>query len=75
MKKILFIATGVRFLAVAVWQFLLKEPTFDATDGYLVNLNDKGVIIEGYDAVAYFTDHKAVKGSDQYAVKYHGATY
>jgi hypothetical protein len=41
----------------------------------LVNLNDKGVIIEGYDAVAYFTDHKAVKGSDQYAVKYHGATY
>lgn len=75
MKKVPFIATGVIVLAVAAWYFFLKEPTFNATDGYLVNLDDKGVIIEGYDAVAYFTDNKAVKGSNRYTVKYHGATY
>ncbi|HEX6168957.1 MAG TPA: YHS domain-containing (seleno)protein [Chitinophagaceae bacterium] len=75
MKKILFIATGVVVLAAAVWYFFIKEPTFNATDGYLVNLNDKGVIIEGYDPVAYFTDNMPVKGNEQFRFKYHGATY
>ena len=69
MKKILFISTGVIVLAVAVWYFFLKEPTFNATDGYLVNLNDKGVIIEGYDPVAYFTDNMPVKGNEQFKFK------
>lgn len=35
MKKILFIATGIVVLAVAVWYFFINEPTFNATDGYL----------------------------------------
>ena len=75
MKKIFSIAIGVIVLAVAVWYFSLKEPTFNATDGYLVNLNEKGVIIEGYDPVAYFTENMPVKGSDKFTFKYHGATY
>src|SRR5215204_2090893 len=75
MKKILFIASGVIVLALAVWYFFIKEPTFNATDGYLVNLNDKGVTIEGYDPVAYFTDNMPVKGNEQIKFKYHGGTY
>lgn len=75
MKKWFVIGAIVIIAGVAVWYFFLKEPTFNATDGYLVNLNDKGVIIEGYDPVAYFTDNMPVKGSEQFKFKYHGATY
>jgi YHS domain-containing protein len=75
MKKILFVAIGSIVLVAGVWYFFIKEPTFNATDGYLVNLNEKGVIIEGYDPVAYFTDNLPVKGNGQFAYKYHGATY
>lgn len=34
-----------------------------------------GVAINGYDAVAYFTDHKPIKGSDKFAATYKGATF
>lgn len=75
MKKWFIVAAIVIVTGVAAWYFFLKEPTFNATDGYLVNLNDKAVIIEGYDPVAYFTDNAAVKGTEQFSYKYHGATY
>lgn len=38
------------------------------------NLED-GLAIEGYDPVAYFTDHKPVKGKKEYAYTYLGVTY
>jgi YHS domain-containing protein len=34
-----------------------------------------GVAINGYDAVAYFTDHKPVKGSNKYTTSFKGATF
>jgi YHS domain-containing protein len=40
-----------------------------------VNVDSNGVILKGYDAVAYFTQDKAVKGSPQYQTTYEGATY
>jgi|ERR1700722_17810680 len=39
------------------------------------NLDSKGVILKGYDPVAYFTQKKAVKGSPKYQTTYQGATY
>lgn len=42
---------------------------------YFNNLNDKGVIIDGYDPVAFFTDNKPVKGDAQYQYSYENATY
>src|SRR5262249_23583002 len=44
-------------------------------DGYLVNVDQNGVIIEGYDPVAFFTDGKPVKGDPNYSFKYEGASY
>jgi YHS domain-containing protein len=41
----------------------------------LINLDDKGVIIDGYDPVAYFNQQKPVMGSDQFKSTYNGATY
>jgi YHS domain-containing protein len=75
MKKIGLISSAAVVLAAATWYFFFKEPSFNATEGYLVNLNDKGIIIEGYDPVAYFTDGKPVKGNQQFTYKYNGAAY
>ena len=75
MKKIIIIAVVLAGLGVAAYFLFFKEPTFKATNGYLVNLDDKGIIIGGYDPVAYFTDNKPVKGSEQYTAQFEGATY
>ena len=40
-----------------------------------LNLDSKGVILKGYDPVAYFTQKKAVKGSPKYQTTYQRATY
>jgi YHS domain-containing protein len=40
-----------------------------------VNVDSKGVILKGYDAVAYFTQGKPVKGDRAIKSTYKGATY
>jgi YHS domain-containing protein len=41
----------------------------------LINLDDKGVIIDGYDPVAYFMERKPVQGVSQFNTVYNGAIY
>ncbi len=41
----------------------------------LLNLDDKGVIIEGYDPVAYFTESKPTEGKPEFQSKYNGSVY
>jgi YHS domain-containing protein len=41
----------------------------------LVNVNKDGVILDGYDPVAFFTDNKPVLGTTAYQSSYHGAIY
>ncbi len=36
---------------------------------------EKGLAIQGYDPVAYFTEHKAVKGKQEIAYRHEGVTY
>lgn len=36
---------------------------------------ERGVAIQGYDPVAYFTQAKAINGSSQYQYNYEGVTY
>jgi YHS domain-containing protein len=40
-----------------------------------VNVDSSGVILKGYDVVAYFTQNKAVKGDPKYQTTYQGAIY
>jgi YHS domain-containing protein len=40
-----------------------------------VNVDSNGVILKGYDAVAYFTRHQAVKGNPAIQTRFEGATY
>lgn len=39
------------------------------------NVNENGVILDGYDAVAFFTDNKPVKGDPSFQFTYEGAIY
>jgi YHS domain-containing protein len=41
----------------------------------LLNVDGKGVAIQGYDPVAFFTDSRPVKGNPQFESEYHGAKY
>jgi YHS domain-containing protein len=46
-----------------------------AVAGSAVNVDRKGVAIEGYDPVAYFTMYKPVKGNKDHVVSWMGATW
>jgi YHS domain-containing protein len=52
-----------------------KQIKTDEEKGFLNNTDPDGVTLQGYDAVAYFTEMKAVKGDPQYSARYNGATY
>jgi YHS domain-containing protein len=43
--------------------------------GPKVNVDKNGVILHGYDSVAYFKQKKAVKGDPKFSSSYGGATY
>jgi YHS domain-containing protein len=52
-----------------------KQITTDAEKSFLNNIDPNGVTLQGYDAVSYFTEMKAVKGDPKYSSRYNGATY
>jgi YHS domain-containing protein len=41
----------------------------------LLNVDKSGVAIQGYDPVAFFTEHSPVKGNARFTSVYQGATY
>jgi len=63
MKKLLF--ATITLLAVARLAIAAE----------VINVDQNGLALQGYDPVAYFTDHKPVKGNPQFTVTYNGATY
>ena len=60
-------------LVLALFVGLLAVPGL-ARAKDLINQSD-GIAIGGYDTVAYFTDAKAVKGSDEFSSTWLGATW
>jgi YHS domain-containing protein len=69
MKKTLFSMVAVLSLAGAA--FADQTPDHKV----LVLKNKDGAAILGYDAVAYFTDHKPAKGNPKISSEYEGAKY
>ncbi|MEK6701454.1 MAG: YHS domain-containing (seleno)protein [Planctomycetota bacterium] len=41
----------------------------------LINIDERGLAMEGYDPVSYFTDGKPIKGDNSIARSFQGATY
>ena len=52
-----------------------KQITTDEEKTFLNNTDPDGVTLQGYDAVSYFTQMKAVKGDPKYSARHNGATY
>jgi YHS domain-containing protein len=52
-----------------------KQIKTDEEKSFLNNVDREQVILQGYDAVAYFTEMKAVKGDPRFFARYNGATY
>jgi YHS domain-containing protein len=57
--------------------FLMVLPVFGATNAFaqdasLIDGAANGLAIEGYDTVAYFTDHAAIQGSPRFKTNYAG---
>ena len=52
----------------------LALPVFAQTKT-LLNLDKTGVAIQGYDPVAFFTDHQPMKGDQKFLIKHDGAIY
>ena len=64
----------MRKLALLLLSISVATPLLAQTKT-LLNLDKTGVAIQGYDPVAFFTDHKPVKGRPEFASKHEGATY
>lgn len=62
-----------RFLPLAAAAALTLSVASVASANEIFTTN--GVAINGYDAVAYFTENKPVKGSDKFIVSFKGATF
>jgi YHS domain-containing protein len=60
---------------VSILLFLSLATPLLAQSKTLLNLDKTGVAIQGYDPVAFFTDHKPVKGKAEFATRHDGATY
>ena len=49
--------------------------SFSVVAGQKVNTSFTGLAIDGYDPVAYFTEHKPVRGSSEFTFEFGGAKY
>jgi YHS domain-containing protein len=69
--------SGVLAAAAMAMSMLATAPAFALvqTSTSAVDTDDKGVAMQGYDAVAYFTDGAPKAGSPQFQTKIDGATY
>jgi YHS domain-containing protein len=54
---------------------LVAAPLASAKEKKLVNADPNGVVLHGYDPVAYFTQNAAVKGDPKYKATYKGSTF
>jgi len=68
---------GFRFLAIACLFFALLGVRADpaAADVVETNLTERGLAVNGYDPVAYFTDGRPVLGEGRFTYEYDGAIY
>lgn len=65
--RLLLSALAIAFVAITNPAFAEKSEIYT---GFL-----SGVALGGYDAVAYFSEKRPVKGSDKYEMSYKGATW
>ena len=74
MKKFMFpvLLSAVLFTTAGYGQ----QPNLGkVVDGYLVNVDEQGVILQGYDPVSFHRAGGGQAGDPKFQTKYHGAIY
>lgn len=66
---------GLTLAGLAIVAAPMPSHAFDPASTAAINLDKDAVILHGYDAVAYHTQNKAVKGMADYTATHKGATY
>ncbi len=74
MKANSFFTQAIASVAITVLM-LACQSTAKLTGSHLLNLNPQGVLIEGHDPVAFFTEGKPIVGSATYSLRHNDATY
>src|SRR5262245_41572065 len=67
--------TNKRHFAAALPVLLAVATIAAAKEKILVNADANGIVLHGYDPVAYFTENAAVKGDEQHKATYKGGSY
>lgn len=71
----LTIILKVCFALLLVFTLIGSSYGQKTTGKYFNNLNDKGVILDGYDPVAFYTNNKPVPGNELFQFSYQDAIY
>ena len=75
MRTLKLILTSVLLMIVMTLTASAAEPINTLEKKGLFGYKPNGIAIRGYDTVAYFTQSKPVKGSDQFTTEWQGATW
>ena len=75
MNKKSFVSGALTLAAAAALMIIPVSTTVAGNDVTLVNVDKSGVILDGYDPVAFFTENKPVLGTAAFQSTYHGAIY
>jgi YHS domain-containing protein len=65
----------MRFPAIIISAFISFMVFMGTALAASVNVDSNGLALQGYDPVAYFTDDKPVKGSEEFTAEFDGAKY
>lgn len=64
-----------KHVVVALFALAMAATAIFAKDKVLLSADANGVVLQGYDPVAYFTQGSAIKGEERYKATYKGGTY
>src|SRR5882724_9704469 len=74
-KNTILIAGKIFFLTLLLSLLLFAVNAQKLNEHHFNNVNENGVILDGYDPVAFFTDNKPVKGDAKFQYTYNDAIY
>ncbi len=63
------------FLPALVLATILATPALAGDKDKIVNADESQIAIKGYDTVAYFTEHRAVKGKEEFEFSWEGVRW
>src|SRR5260221_1501009 len=74
-KNSLLLAGKIFFMLSFFLLFFFSSRAQKYNGHYFNNVNENGVILDGYDPVAFFTDNKTVKGDTKFQYNYNDDVY